>query len=840
MPVTVISTNLSTIFAAVPKQRVETAVALLGPWTLRENLYVDDVSESAAPSISEAHFTYHYGTIRQPDGTSFQTVVPLDIDGLFIHISLRDWSVTDAGTDLGLWNANTNSPGLATGIGTLGDWYIVSVDGATDLDGTDSWRVGQCVFFDGTHWKKGIEWYGIVEVDRRTPHGSIDGVSSGIQSITAYHLLRILEKATLDSSVVNGYDPGGSLGTWDATANSPLLISGIGADGDMYTVDTAGSTYLDGIISWAVNDKVYFNGSVWTKITELTRIGRGLTFNSDQRGEFMARGNRSATKFAGPDATAPVPESYVFSYRERAQNEWTAETAVKYLLTHFTPEALSSVKWLLSITSGNLNWNPKGSVETDRRSIKSVLDELISRHRGVGYYLSFLPSVTKPTITVTVFSYSDVDIVMADGTTFDQNPNQYSLDFEQAFDISSCTVENKRTTQFHRVIVEGDWRTSTCSLRIDKTSDEFIKDWSSGDEIEYMTAASAEAWYAALTREAKRDANRESRNGDKLNAVFKRFMLSDVWNGKNELFSYVFKAVDVESVVAGGMFVVPNVNEATWNSGLQILDKLPLRERYDYSSDHILDEDWTTTAVITSEPPFLEPFAFIQTNSPRAGAWEMLDRINSSAAADPLKRKWYVNTKPHNDRAAIELDVQSGPQHFLAATDFAAGSPAAYSSDENPAKHLGLNWYQCWVTLTFELSERCRHERVISTPAAGEQERILRIRAHDCRLDYAVPFTVVGIVNGELQQTTGGFVRDDRKKLQNQTEAAALWYGNTRQTLNLAYKQVRTIANIGDLIVDIGSVYTKTDINSVVSSIIYDMSSITTRWETSFAEYDQA
>ena len=39
----------------------------------------------------------------------------------------------------GTWNANTNTPTLTSGVGTKGDYYVVSVAGTTDLDGNDFW-----------------------------------------------------------------------------------------------------------------------------------------------------------------------------------------------------------------------------------------------------------------------------------------------------------------------------------------------------------------------------------------------------------------------------------------------------------------------------------------------------------------------------------------------------------------------------------------------------------------------------------------------------------------------------------------------------------------------------
>lgn len=54
----------------------------------------------------------------------------------------------------GTWNASTNTPTLASGTGTKGYYYKVSVAGTTTLDGISDWAVGDSVVFDGTTWDK--------------------------------------------------------------------------------------------------------------------------------------------------------------------------------------------------------------------------------------------------------------------------------------------------------------------------------------------------------------------------------------------------------------------------------------------------------------------------------------------------------------------------------------------------------------------------------------------------------------------------------------------------------------------------------------------------------------
>ena len=54
----------------------------------------------------------------------------------------------------GTWNASTNTPTLASGVGTQGYYYVVSVAGTTNLDGIASWAVGDWAIYSGTAWQK--------------------------------------------------------------------------------------------------------------------------------------------------------------------------------------------------------------------------------------------------------------------------------------------------------------------------------------------------------------------------------------------------------------------------------------------------------------------------------------------------------------------------------------------------------------------------------------------------------------------------------------------------------------------------------------------------------------
>ena len=55
---------------------------------------------------------------------------------------------------IGNWNASTNTPALASGVGNKGDAYYVSVAGTTNLDGVTDWQIGDLAVFNGSVWWK--------------------------------------------------------------------------------------------------------------------------------------------------------------------------------------------------------------------------------------------------------------------------------------------------------------------------------------------------------------------------------------------------------------------------------------------------------------------------------------------------------------------------------------------------------------------------------------------------------------------------------------------------------------------------------------------------------------
>ena len=82
----------------------------------------------------------------------------------------------------GTWNAATNTPTLTSGIGTAGNYYIVSVAGSTNLDGITDWNLGDWAIFDGTAWQQVDNTDAVVSVNGFTGAVNLttDNISEGL------------------------------------------------------------------------------------------------------------------------------------------------------------------------------------------------------------------------------------------------------------------------------------------------------------------------------------------------------------------------------------------------------------------------------------------------------------------------------------------------------------------------------------------------------------------------------------------------------------------------------------------------------------------------------------
>lgn len=679
-------------------------------------------------------------------------------------------------------------------------------------------------------------WYGIIEADVR----QVAGNSSGKQKLVAYGLLRLLEQETIRSAVV--YQRASEAA--DSTVEPTLTLP------------------------------------------------RGLAFNVDESGQFVDRGNRSSFRY-DPATGEQITQggSFIFSDEPRGQNEWTALTAVEYLLAWHQPRDSAGdpiAAWSLSVPvtatdltgpidgpggvapAGALDWY-KVSVPTDRRTVKEVIDALIDRRRLVGYYATYTEpaagvSLHEPggrgTVTLNCYSFASADIPLPGGATLSANPNLFTLNFESAFDITDAMVTNLVSSRYDRIIVEGARKTSTGTFLVgeDPEDSQLLEDWTDDELDKYVDGASLGAGYSALSQEDKVKANELVRLSDALKPVFARFTLTPAWPkhlADPDLGSDAPKYWFAPRVDANGLplFLVgdddaaqsSSAGEPLWLRGATFLHHLPILDRNDYSSTNIASLSYASYTG-DGAPEFARPVFVIRTKEavpadddadppvPEVPAeWQHVDKL-AIAGTD---WKWSVHCHVLDRAPSIELRVAGGAQQLLAKKSWAQHSPAATEPDDDPAVAASLDYSDVRCTLCMELDSRVSAEILLAPTAAGVPERTLTIHVHDARLDYIVPQTILDAKQGALVKTTsGGYVRDDRGWLKDIATAAAAWYSVPRQAIELAFRQVRPLVPLGGLIVDAGPTYSLQGVNSVVTRQSFDLLAQTTSFQTSFAELD--
>jgi len=98
----------------------------------------------------------------------------------------------------GNWNANTNTPSLADGVGNLGEFYIVSVAGTQDLgSGSQTFEVGDWVLYNSSN-----EWVRILNSSVGVPTNLGDLADVDVPGPAAGQILRYSGTAWVNSTVV--------------------------------------------------------------------------------------------------------------------------------------------------------------------------------------------------------------------------------------------------------------------------------------------------------------------------------------------------------------------------------------------------------------------------------------------------------------------------------------------------------------------------------------------------------------------------------------------------------------------------------------------------------------
>jgi hypothetical protein len=522
---------------------------------------------------------------------------------------------------------------------------------------------------------------------------------------------------------------------------------------------------------------------------------RGIPFNLvEQAGGYALRGNLDPASISPP----------VFSWKKHSETFWTAKEAIEYLCRFFPPKNPAGNEAIgIDPTGAVLTWYDI-SVETDRRSVKAVLDELVDRRRLAGYWLKPKEVGSSILCDLILFTFTETDIEVGEDV-ITANPDQIELVIRGDKILESCILRSVATHVCDRIVVEGTWITSTLSVTFGEGALE--KGWTNGNEGEFLAGAGG----------VDEDQNTLARSRDELKDVFARIVTPSDWD--QLLDGNVAVTVqpesfpdDMDSGDVPGLFNDPDIPNP-WRH---------LASRY---LDYIAIQD-------ANSKEFRRPFVVFPESQLGGNYWVYSDQ------AAQIDRQFSCHLHMlHDTLGFVQTVSKAAGNSLLALNHWAAAAPAPDELDPDDA--VGAFDYEDLIfTGTLEWDDRVSAVVIINSTGDGT-ERVRYIRVEDARLDFVVPGTITDInADGELIVSTGSVLRDDRSRLQKIATAAAAWYGVPRRAVTLTYNSMRQFVTIGQLVTDFVDNFVSETVNTPITGIAIDFNRGTTTLETSYAEAD--
>lgn len=435
-------------------------------------------------------------------------------------------------------------------------------------------------------------------------------------------------------------------------------------------------------------------------------------------------------------------------------------------------------------------------------------------------------------VKIVVWSQNQEAITLPSGGTLQANLNQVEYDFSDAVNIMNASVSTTLLTRYDQVLVTGERAGSVFTV---KPGVNMEPDWSEEDETKYNEAATTLTGYSALSSADKHAANQDRRAADDLAKVFSWWRLNKEWDWKTwndtDPPRFAFPMINADGVED------TETTAILMRSGLRIEKYIPLRPHVDYYTAAITP---TTTNTDIDESDYLPPIALLKVDALRAtndAGWVHCERLNAAGVAESTKRPFThsVDLAVREDAPGLIMRTVGAPQHYLAEDLFVAND----SAEDIPAGE-GID-SEDWLATIYVLHDQfCRAQYPLDEDLPElDLVRQLQLVIPDAHLDFVIEGTVVAVEGGQLKKSTdGGILRDDREKLKDIARLAYEWYGQSRRTLNLSFREIVAGFDVGHLITSIGSGWTTTAINTCITSVSYDLTTGVTSITTQFGELD--
>lgn len=557
-------------------------------------------------------------------------------------------------------------------------------------------------------------------------------------------------------------------------------------------------------------------------------VDRAIGFNTAVRDAYDGDSRASAgTTRQGNMSEAPgFNVAPVFRKAGEDGTTWSAANIIEYLLSYHAPvnaDGNEAIRFVLDYDSAidHLTWGTP-VVEVRRHAVLDILNELCDRRRLTSWRLVV---ESDDTVSVVIFTFNASAISLPDGSTIPANDSTVTWNFDSQVEIASAVLMQDRSAKFDYVLVRGERRTST--FTVSTYTSKIEKDWETADETAYITGAGVGA-----DRNAKQERNRLYRLTDRFKRVYSYFKIPKSWTGTDYAGTVVCPTLDASGNVTA-------ISEKFWYPGLRLTARLPLQHDIDYSGTNIADDNLVDTAPAGSLPEYRAPLILIKTEGSRYRQIEHLSAESNDDSAGKFYG-WSAGVRMQDEALGFVLDVRGdAPQHIIAGPAFTgadADDLADFSSSES------LNYADdISATVCIEFDSYCQGVWPTGSPLESTDTlRSLLIEVPNARLDYVVPGTVVAVnASGTLTtNSSGGFITDDRERVENIARMAYEWYSATRYALHVSVNDLVCDFSIGQLITTIEHGTLTRTINSVITDISLDLVQGTSSVKTQFGQLD--
>lgn len=573
-------------------------------------------------------------------------------------------------------------------------------------------------------------------------------------------------------------------------------------------------------LEWLLDRHVVTQSWVRTNDTDLTgkEILRALTFNDG------GKPNRSETVIISTDAPGIIP---VFAHGMEEPEFWSTKDIVKYLLSTQTPNDFATtypVEWAAADGAlDNLPAEDRPTLETEGVSTLALLNRLIPRQRGLGFYFTLesdAVDASSPQILLNTFTFAQTEITLPDTTTIPANGRQIDLE------LSGDRSENPVTYQdafakYHQIRARGRrvCFVFTSSLNFDTaltSRTDFIPSWLYDDEVDYLAGADDTGTLPSTSDPSEREqAIRRYRSDPRFKDVYRKFQLSESYF-ENANFLAAGYAPGLSGLIY--LFVDPDETDLETDSAArdnlyirdwQINPKLPIVRGLDYSTE--APEEPSDV----KPDQLLEPFVSVPL--PDGGPFPAGKYIvgNAISRNNDLE-KFSLGTATDDSRLyCCDFSIEPIDSGYCAFNVNVTGGPQS-----------GHGWDigNAYVTVAVFTDRYCE---VFAFSDDVEDVDLVREKViyygDKYQLNVMTRGCIFGIGDeGDLKCSDATrIIRDDRDALRTVAKRAMAWYGQDRQAIKYSTSYLNSDISLGTMVALLIDSAEAVDINTVVTAITF-------------------